>query len=127
MASTIVKLTTPLHGHQVVTELEFREPTFDDFMELGEPYIWIPQDNGVFLRSTIFETVKRYAERLFVQAGKPGNALLLGEIGNLEDAQKVRRAVEDFFLKGDPMIRRSPISEPTSSSSSDGAPALSAG
>lgn len=124
----IVTLDTPIVGHAVVRQLEFREPRWDDIMEVGEAYIWTPRGDGTDFSvvTPIFSNIKAYAERLIAVGDKAGDPLLLTGLG-VTDTRKVREAVMDFFLRADPALAGSTTSPKTSSSNADGSPMLSDG
>ncbi|RXF67685.1 hypothetical protein [Hansschlegelia zhihuaiae] len=125
MANRIVELAKPLDGHEVVKHLEFREPTWADYVEIGEPYIWTPRGDGYSDPTPILENVKAYAERLIARGDQKGDPLLLGRLG-LADSRKVRDAIMGFFLDEDPAVVRSTTSQTSSSSGLAGAPSTSA-
>ncbi len=119
MANIVVTLARPLDGHEVIKQVEFREPTWRDYAELGEPYVWTPRGDDSSIASPVMETIKAYAERLIARGDKVGDPLLLDRLG-LVDSRKVRDALMGFFLDADPSVVRSKTSPTTSSSSSDG-------
>jgi hypothetical protein len=96
MPNKIVTLEKPIMGHRPYRQLEFREPKFRDLMELGDPYIWVPAGNDYSRRLDDTQIIAKYAERLIVEDGKPGDPLILDQLG-VADTRKVREAIVDFF------------------------------
>ena len=124
MANTIVKLDRPLVGHGTYHELEFREPTFADYVEVGEPYVWAPSGDSDFdVATPLWDRIGRYAERLLT---KPSGEPLLLSQASVADARKIKDAIQVFFLASDPRVVASRMSQTTSSLNSDGAPPISA-
>ena len=123
MPNTIVQLDTPLVGHEAITRLEFREPTFAEYSALGEPYVWAPTGEGQGrVRATpLWTVVREYAEALLV---KPAEKAMLNQV-SIRDSRKIKDAILDFFLESDPLVEASSTSQTTSSSSSVGDPATS--
>jgi hypothetical protein len=121
VANKIVTLDSPIVGHEVVRQLEFREPRWDDIMEIGEAYIWTPRGDGsdFSVVTPVFSNIKLYAERLIAKGDRPGDPLVLAQLG-VGDTRKVRDAIVDFFLRADPAVAGSTTSPKTSSSSADG-------
>lgn len=113
-----VKLSRTYAIHdKPVSEIVLKEPTFDDYAELGEPVEVQTGASGARLVIVNHEAVRGYIERS-VEGIDPANLGLLG----LPDARALREAVLGFFR--DPATSTSP---PTgSSSSTDGGPATSA-
>lgn len=119
MTNKIVVLTTPIVAHEVVRQLEFREPKWREVMEFGDPYVWTQSSRGkdYVVPTPVPETVKGYAERLIVKAdGSRGDPSLLDHLG-IQDAFKVRDAIVDFFLSVDPKMTAGSTPSPTTSSS----------
>lgn len=124
MPNKIIKLDKPITGHTVIRQLEFREPKFRDVMELGDPFVWVPAGEH-YRRVDDMPTIARYAERLYVEGDKPGDPLLLGQLG-LRDTRKVREAIIDFFREGEEESVASNTSPETSSSTPASTPERSA-
>jgi len=118
MANAKVILSAPLVGHAVVKHLEFREPRWDDIMDLGDPYVWTdkPGSPGYVVPTPIPEVCKAYAERLIANGDKPGDPLLLPRLG-IRDSFAVRDAIMDFFLSVDPKVLAGSTPSQTNSSS----------
>lgn len=96
MPNKIITLDRPIVGHRAFRQLEFREPKFRDLMELGDPYVWVPAGNDYSRRVDDTQIIAKYAERLLVEDGKPGDFSLLDQLG-VSDTRKVREAIVDFF------------------------------
>ncbi|WP_375455715.1 hypothetical protein [uncultured Methylobacterium sp.] len=129
MANAIVVLDKPLVGHGVIRQLEFREPKWDEIMDIGDPYVWTPApgDDRHVVATPIPEAVKRYADRLIADGDKPGDPMLLPRLG-IRDTFNVRDAIMAFFLGVDPRVLAGSTPSPTSSSSiADGSPTPSEG
>lgn len=95
--STTVQLSKPIKAHGVeVSELELREPTTEDVIELGLPTLIIPgadgQSTGVEIRQPV---IARYVSRLA--------AIPLGSVKalSLKDFSLCTAAVMGFFGQGD--------------------------
>lgn len=124
MPNVKVSLSKPVVVHKTHHELEFREPKWGDYADLGEPYVWAQSaENAELSRATpIWETVKTYAERLLVNEDGPP---VLDQL-NVVDGFKVRDAIMGFFLAGDPRVSVAlTMSQTTSSLNSGGDPATS--
>ena len=119
MANKIIILAASIVGHTVVTQLEFREPKWDEIMDLGEPYIWAARGDGKYYATPMPERIKAYAERLIARGEERGDPLLLSRLGII-DTLKVRDAIMDFFLRVDPDVAGSTTSPKTSSSTANG-------
>lgn len=133
MANKIVTLTKAIVGHTPVRELEFKDPTWRAIMEVGgEPYVRAPSPArpGFFQIVPIWERVQAYAERLLVTGQGRANVTDLMLLG-IEDTNRVKDAILDFFLDADPLLERSPadagstISPPNSDTISAGETAIS--
>jgi hypothetical protein len=124
VANRIVTLTKPIDGHELVRELEFREPTWSDYMEIGEAFVWTPRGDGFATATPVLDNIRVYAERLIARGAGQGDPSLLGRL-NLVDSRAVRDAIMGFFLDAEKASEASRISSTTSSSSSDGTPAPS--
>jgi hypothetical protein len=111
----IIKLDKPIVGHGVVTKVVLREPTYAEYMEIGDPFLvgvspgsqipFIIEDQAV---------ITKYCEVLLVEP----DALIIQD-GGMELAKKVRQAVKSFFRDGDEAGEASGTS-PTSSPSAPG-------
>lgn len=127
MPNKTVHLSAPVTGHRAFRELEFREPKWNDYTEIGDPYVWArsPLNPDLIQPMPMPERVKLYAERLLVEGTKAGDVSLLDQL-NLVDSKKVEDAICGFFLAVDPrMSPGSTASGKDSSSTSSGGPATS--
>lgn len=124
MPNKVIILEKPIQAHTLVRQIELREPKFRDVMELGDPFVWVPAGEH-YRRVDDMPTVGRYAERLLVEGDKPGDPLILDQLG-LRDTSKVREAIIGFFQDAASESAASTTSPETSSSTLDGTPARSA-
>ena len=101
-----------------VTELRLKEPTLDDYAELGEPVEVHTSPDGIRIATENLPALRAYIERC-VDGIDPANLGMLG----LPDARALRDAVHSFFLPAATSKKPS-----TSSSSTPGGdPTTSAG
>lgn len=111
----LIPLTRPLKTHgSELTSVTLRAPRWNDYMELGE--IHIPSRSG----DTVAiiddnEAIRAYAERLMDSEASEFKIQI-----HLVDAMAIKDAIKDFFEEGRSATRAS-----TSSSTKDGAPAIS--
>jgi hypothetical protein len=90
-----INLDKPLVGHKgPIDKVVIRPPTFNEYMEHGDPFIWVPLENGTAFASETPEVVSAYAKILVVE---PQEKLLL-EQGGFPLAKKIRQAIGSFFL-----------------------------
>ncbi|ACL57422.1 hypothetical protein [Methylobacterium nodulans] len=126
MANKIVILDRSITGHKVIHQLEFREPVWNDIMEIGDVYVWTPRGDDRMIPVPMYGNIKAYAERLIAEGEKPGDPITLSLLG-ASDTRKVRDVIMDFFLDVDPqVIRGSTSSSSDSSSTSESSPTPSA-
>lgn len=124
MPNKTVALEKAITGHRPYKSLEFREPRWDDYTAIGDPYVWArsPKNPEYLEAVPMPERVRDYAERLIAEGDKPGDPLLLSQLG-LSDSKQVEDAICGFFLAVDPRMNPgSTASSKTSSSSSNGDP-----
>ena len=124
MPNQTVTLEKTIAGHKPFKTIEFREPKWDDYTAIGDPYVWArsPKDPEYLEPMPMPARVKEYAERLLVEGGKPGDPLILGQL-TLRDSKQVEDAICGFFHAVDPrMTRGSTASGKPSSSTSNGDP-----
>jgi hypothetical protein len=89
-----IKLAKPLTGHSgLIHEIVMREPTFAEYLEIGEPRTLFFTEAGTPMVVENNDNIRRYIE-LCVQ--KPADALVL-EQGGLQLARQLKKAVLDFF------------------------------
>src|ERR1700721_1263465 len=109
-------LDKPLVGHGApIKAVVVREPTYDEYMELGDPFVvalspesripFMIEDRGVRAQ---------YCARLVVE---PADPLLLAQGGH-HLAKRIALTVRGFFLDGDGAAEASTTSPKTSSSPS---------
>ena len=119
MATKKITLDKPITGHRVIRELEFREPRWDDIMEIGDVYVWTPRGDGYQIPTPLYGNIKAYSERLIVEGDKPGDPINLTLLG-VSDTRKVKDAIMDFFLAVDPMMTRGSTASSSDSSLTSG-------
>jgi hypothetical protein len=87
-----IPLEKPIIGHQgQITHIRLREPTFKDFVELGDPTTLVVTQHAVFPQDDM-AIIRSYIERLAsVDTGVLGTA-------TFRDAMAMRDALKDFFL-----------------------------
>ncbi len=115
MPNVKIPLSKPIVDHGgPVTEIELREPTFDEFLLLGEPYeVARSPETGALFSIENTETIRDYARLLLV---RPTTLEQLNGAG-FDVARKVRAAVLGFFRDGDGGKAETSEITPTSSSS----------
>lgn len=118
MPNVTVKLDRAIAGNKAHTQLEFREPKWDDYTALGDPYVWArsPKDPEYLEPIAVPDRVRGYAERLIAEGEKPGDPNLLSQLG-LRDTKRVEDAICGFFLAVDPRMTRGSTASPSLSSS----------
>lgn len=119
MANAIITLDKPITGHKVIRQLEFREPRWDDIMEIGDVYVWVPRGDDYLIPSPLHGAIKQYAERLIAEGDKPGDPLNLPLLG-ASDTRKVKDAIMGFFLAVDPRMTSGSTESSENSSSTSG-------
>ncbi len=100
-----------VHG-SVITEIVLREPSFDDYLELGEIISYGKAPDGTIFSVENSEVLRGYFERCLVQ---PATPLLLAP-GGMKLARAVKGAVLGFFRDEPLKDATSPILGTTSSS-----------
>ncbi len=97
MSEIRIPLTRPVPGHHGdVRELVLREPTFNDFMDLGDPYQIAQSPEGSNFAIVDPEVVRGYFERMLIEPKHP--ELLTN--ASIKDAQAVQAAILRFFQDG---------------------------
>lgn len=90
--STVIRLTTPIEAHgQTISEIELREPTAKDVIEIGYPYLVHSDgvgDGSVELRANI---AAKYIQRL---GAIPRSSV---ERMSPSDLQMAQVQIMDFF------------------------------
>lgn len=77
------------------TRIVVREPTVEDYLEIGEVYSYVPAPDGLAYPMENREAVKRYVERLVVE---PTDQLLIAGLP-LSVGRDLRDAVLGFFRR----------------------------
>lgn len=110
-----IKLDKPIVGHGLVTKVMLREPTYAEYMEVGDPFL-VGVSPGSRIPFIIEDpaVITRYCELLLIEP----DALIVQD-GGMELAKKIRSAVRSFFRDGDEAGEASETS-PTSSPSAPG-------
>ncbi|MBN9062132.1 MAG: hypothetical protein BGP06_05230 [Rhizobiales bacterium 65-9] len=64
MARTVkIPMTPPIIGHEgPINEIVVREPTYREFMQIGEPYTVAYADNGTPFTVENMEVIQKYCE-----------------------------------------------------------------
>ena len=96
MLTKTIKLSNPLAwvDGQTITDIKFREPRGQLFIDLGEPRVVVSNRTGSVVWAEIPETIKTYLDRCIDH--EAGGALLAQM--SLSDARKVKEALFSFFL-----------------------------
>lgn len=93
--SKSVPLSEPLIGHNgPISEFVFREPTFGDLMDLGDPVDIVRTSDGHFVRTVNWPAVGEYCGR----CAEGGAGILLSKL-NLKDSLAVSEAMLSFFTE----------------------------
>jgi hypothetical protein len=91
---TEIKLATAIKGHGgPITTVIVREPTFSEYLQYGDPIIWVPLPSGGAFPSENLDVVSAYMRICVVEP----DALLI-EQGGLDLARKLKDAILGFFL-----------------------------
>lgn len=127
MAKTVsIPLDPPIQGPSgPIASIVLREPCFDDYMELGEPYSVGESDESVRFAVERPDVIKAYVRACLVS---PTDVNLLSQ-ASARTARKVRNTVLGFIREADEASEASPTS-PTASPSTPGSasiPVASAG
>jgi hypothetical protein len=95
MGRTIkIPVSPPLTTHQgLVNYITVREPTYDEYQDHGDPYIWVPIKGGSAYPSENEQVIKAYAAILVVDV----DALILRH-GGFRLARSIKEAILSFFL-----------------------------
>jgi hypothetical protein len=95
MAKTVrVPVEPPLVGHKgKVPEVVVREPTFSEYLQHGDPFIYVPLKEGGWFRSESTEVLAAYVGILVVEPEQ-----LLLEQGGFKLARDIKEAILGFFL-----------------------------
>lgn len=120
MSKTVrIPLPEPVPGHAgPITAIVLRQPTYDEYTELGgEPYSIGESEGGALFTIEKPEVIWAYAQACMVE---PKDPLLLSQLGpgNWRVAREVRKAILGFFQGSGADSATSQTSPTTSSSSS---------
>jgi hypothetical protein len=92
-----IPLDKPLVTHDgEIREVILREPTFDEYLDLGEPYTVAQTHDGTPFAVDNVETLRAYLRVCLV---KPSNPDLLNQ-GGYRLAREVRKTIFGFFRDG---------------------------
>lgn len=109
MTDTVVKLTKPIaaHGEQI-TEVTLREPTAEDVMEIGYPYLIVTGDD----KSEAIELRAKIVGRYVVKLGK----IPLSSVKEMSvpDLQTMQAVVMNFFGQTQDATPKGSKTEPSS-------------
>lgn len=110
MARTVkIPLNPPVQGHEgPIAEVVVREPSYKEYMAIGEPWTVAYADNGTPFQVENLDVINRYVEICVVSP----DAILLGQASG-RTARRVREAVLNFFIGGDTATPQSPTSPTT--------------
>lgn len=112
MPNVKVPCTPPIVGHGgPITEIEIREPTLGDIMDLGEPFAYSQTPSGQVFATEVTSTVRAYYERCLVSPSDP----LVVEQASLKTGRAVKAAILGFFREGGSTAADSKTSGTTSS------------
>jgi len=101
MASKKLSLSKPIEIHdEIISELEFKEPTGAIFLDLGEPRILSKSKDDILYLIDNDAVIKDYMHRCVM--GEHGQTLL--HMLNLKDARAARELVLSFFTDADQAI-----------------------
>jgi len=88
-----IPLDEPIRGHgDPVTTVKVREPSFAEYMKLGDPYLLVIGQNGTKHVTEIPDVMAEYCRICVVEPN-----ILICEQGGLKLARKIRTAVQSFF------------------------------
>lgn len=112
-ANVTIPLDEPIISHgEPIREVIVREPTFQEYLRIGEPYTIAQTPEGAPLVVENLDAIRGYVEACVIQ---PKDQLLLEKAG-FRVARKLRGTVMSFFLPGGPATEGS-LSSPKNSSS----------
>jgi hypothetical protein len=120
MKTVTIPLASPIPWHnKTVSEVVLREPRYEDFMELGDPYtVAFTREGGLPFVVENADVTRQYVERCMVE---PASTLILGHV-DLKTARKIKKAMLDFFLPDAEENEGSTTSQTSSSSAASGNP-----
>ena len=90
-----ISLRTPIRGPNdlIVKEIVVREPTFDEYSEIGDPFVVATTPGGSPFLVENVETIRRYIQLCVVE---PQDPALLSQLG-ARYAKQVKEKILGFF------------------------------
>ncbi len=89
-----ITLKKPIEGHHgKITQVVLREPTFDQYLEFGEPYTIAASKDGTPFGVENNDVIRQY---LAVCVKEPVDKLILTQL-SVSDARKLKDALLGFF------------------------------
>jgi hypothetical protein len=94
MPNVIIPLVPPIKGHKgPIDKITIREPTFDEYKRIGDPFTWLPLDGtGTLWRSDYPNVISAYMDILVEPE------LVLLEARGFQLAREIKQAIVGFFL-----------------------------
>ena len=93
-----IEVEEGITGHRGVShKIVLREPTYDDFMDLGDAVSPVPAGNGLVYMMPNHDKIRAYAERLMIE---PTDQLSILNLP-MKYAREVTDAVANFFRLSD--------------------------
>ena len=92
-----IELDKPLMGHggAQIRHVVVREPTYAEYMQHGDPYVWVPiPGTDRAFPSENLDVIRAYSA---ICVSEPKDTLLL-EQGGFEIGRKIKDAIMGFFL-----------------------------
>jgi hypothetical protein len=94
MKKVSIPIEAPLTGHKgPVREVIVREPTFEEYLRLGDPLIWVPLPEGGMFPTENTAVITEYVKLLVVEPD-----YLICIQGGFDLARKIKDTVLGFFL-----------------------------
>lgn len=114
----VIPLSKPLraHGGESIKQIVLREPTFDEYLDVGDPYTFAASNEGTPFAVENADVIKRYIELCLVE---PKDSLLLKQAG-ARVAREVKEKLLAFFRPGATADEASVTSETNSPSAASG-------
>jgi len=108
-----IQLSEPIIGHSgPINAIVLREPTFDEYIEHGDPYTVGETEGGARFAAEKPETIRAYLDACIVE---PKSTNLLSKCG-VKVAKEVKAALIGFF-RDEPETAEGSTASPTTSSS----------
>ena len=90
----VIKLQSPLRAPEgPVSQIVLREPTFDEYLSIGDPYTVAYTDDGSAIPLENTENIKLYIAKCLVE---PKDPAILQQAGAIV-AREVKQALMGFF------------------------------